>query len=45
MQTPLVSVVVPTFNRAHLIGRTIESALAQTYGRVEVTASARSSRR
>ena len=36
MQLPLVSVVVPTFNRAHLIGRTIASVLGQTHRRVEV---------
>ncbi len=34
--TPLVSVVVPTYNRAHQMGRSIESALAQTYPSVEV---------
>jgi GT2 family glycosyltransferase len=33
---PLVSVVVPTYNRAHLIGRTIESVLGQSYRNVEV---------
>jgi GT2 family glycosyltransferase len=36
LESPLVSVVVPTFNRAHLIGRTIDSVLRQTYGCVEV---------
>jgi GT2 family glycosyltransferase len=36
MSAPLVSVVVPTYNRAKLIGRTIDSALAQTYANVEV---------
>jgi GT2 family glycosyltransferase len=36
MPSPLVSVVVPTFNRAHLIGRTLDSVLGQTYDRVEV---------
>jgi GT2 family glycosyltransferase len=36
MDLPLVSVVIPTFNRAHLIGRTIESALCQTHRRLEV---------
>lgn len=29
--TPLVSVIIPTFNRAHLIGETLDSILAQTY--------------
>lgn len=32
----LVSVIVPAYNRAHLIGQTIESALAQTHTRIEV---------
>jgi GT2 family glycosyltransferase len=36
MGSPLVSVVIPTFNRAHLIGRTIDSVLRQTHDRVEV---------
>lgn len=36
MTSPLVSVVVPTYNRAHLIGRTIESALGQTYPNLEL---------
>jgi glycosyltransferase involved in cell wall biosynthesis len=29
--TPLVSIIIPTFNRAHLIGETLDSVLAQTY--------------
>ena len=28
---PSVSVIIPTYNRAHLVGRTIQSALNQTY--------------
>jgi len=33
---PLVSVVVPAYNRAHLIGRAIKSILAQTYQNFEI---------
>lgn len=33
---PLVSVIIPTFNRAHHLPRSIRSALAQTYPNVEV---------
>ena len=33
---PLVSVVVPTYNRAHLLPRVLDSVLRQTYGRVEI---------
>lgn len=29
--TPLVSIIIPTYNRAHLIGETLNSILAQTY--------------
>lgn len=31
MINPLVSIIIPTFNRAHLIGETLDSILAQTY--------------
>lgn len=34
--SPLVSVVVPTFNRAQLIGETIDSILAQDFGNLEL---------
>ncbi|MCS6881932.1 MAG: glycosyltransferase family A protein [Oscillochloridaceae bacterium] len=34
--TPLVSVIIPTFNRADLLPQTIESCLAQTYRNLEV---------
>lgn len=33
--SPLVSVIMPTHNRARLVIRTIESVLAQTYGKLE----------
>jgi glycosyltransferase involved in cell wall biosynthesis len=33
---PLVTVVVPTYNRARLIGETIESILAQTFSQIEL---------
>lgn len=29
--TPLVSIIIPTYNRAHLIGETLDSVLTQTY--------------
>lgn len=31
MNNPLVSIIIPTFNRAHLIGETLDSIIAQTY--------------
>jgi len=31
MNNPLVSIIIPTFNRAHLIGETLDSIMAQTY--------------
>ncbi len=33
---PLVSVIVPTYNRAHLIGRTLASILGQTHKNLEL---------
>jgi glycosyltransferase involved in cell wall biosynthesis len=36
MQSPLLSVVIPTWNRARLVCEAVESALAQMDGRVEV---------
>jgi glycosyltransferase involved in cell wall biosynthesis len=36
MRTPSVSVVIPTFNRAHSVGKAIESVLAQTFQDFEV---------
>ena len=29
--TPLISIIIPTYNRAHLIGETLDSILVQTY--------------
>ncbi|MGE5943552.1 MAG: glycosyltransferase, partial [Flavobacteriales bacterium] len=31
IHAPLVSIIIPTFNRAHLIGETLDSVLGQTY--------------
>jgi glycosyltransferase involved in cell wall biosynthesis len=35
-RNPLVSTVIPTYNRAHVIGEAVESALGQTYPNTEV---------
>src|SRR5580704_15076283 len=35
-QMPLVSVVIPTYNRAGIIGATIENLFQQTYSNIEV---------
>ncbi|WP_179319486.1 glycosyltransferase family 2 protein [Winogradskyella helgolandensis] len=31
MNQPLVSIIIPTFNRAHIIGETLDSIIEQTY--------------
>jgi len=31
MESTLISIIIPTYNRAHLIGETLESVIAQTY--------------
>lgn len=36
MNKPLFSIIIPTYNRAHLIGKTIQSVLEQTYTNFEV---------
>jgi glycosyltransferase involved in cell wall biosynthesis len=36
LTNPLVSVIIPTYNRANTIARAIESALKQTYTNIEV---------
>jgi glycosyltransferase involved in cell wall biosynthesis len=36
MKHPLVSVIIPTFNRAHCIKRTVESVLSQTFADYEL---------
>ena len=36
MTAALVSVIVPTYNRAYCVPRTIKSALAQTHGHIEI---------
>lgn len=35
MSNPLISIIIPTFNRAHLIGETLDSIIAQTYNHWE----------
>jgi glycosyltransferase involved in cell wall biosynthesis len=33
--SPLVSIIIPTYNRAYILGETLESVLSQTYGNYE----------
>ena len=33
---PLVSAIIPTYNRAHIVCESVESALRQTYSKLEV---------
>lgn len=35
-EQPLISIVIPTYNRAGFIGRALDSALAQTYRPIEI---------
>ena len=44
MRLPLFTIVIPTLNRAHCIGRAIDSALAQTYPNLEIIVSNNGSR-
>jgi glycosyltransferase involved in cell wall biosynthesis len=36
MSEPLVSVIIPAYNRAHTVAETVDSVLRQTYGNLEV---------
>lgn len=36
MYTPKVSILIPVYNREHLVGETIESAINQTYKNIEI---------
>jgi glycosyltransferase involved in cell wall biosynthesis len=36
MNNFLVSILIPVYNREHLVGETIESALAQSYSNIEI---------
>ncbi len=36
MKDPLVSVIIPTYNRSHIINMAIESVLQQTYEKIEL---------
>ncbi|QRM87796.1 glycosyltransferase [Lacinutrix sp. WUR7] len=34
-ELPLISIIIPTYNRAHIIGETLDAIIAQTYSRWE----------
>ena len=36
IENPKVSVIIPTYNRAHLIGKAINSVISQTYQDYEI---------
>lgn len=36
MNNPLLSIIIPTYNRPHLLPRAVNSALAQTLEDIEV---------
>jgi glycosyltransferase involved in cell wall biosynthesis len=36
MDQPLVSIMIPTYNQAHWLGKAVESALAQDYQNIEI---------
>ncbi len=38
-QSPRLTIVIPTVNRASLVGRALDSALAQTYDNLEIVVS------
>lgn len=36
MKSPLVSVIIPTYNRAKLLSRSVKSVISQTYSKLEI---------
>ncbi|MFC2166816.1 glycosyltransferase family 2 protein [Acidobacteriota bacterium] len=36
MSFPEISIIIPTYNRCHIVGRAIKSVLKQTYGKIEI---------